>query len=85
MKISPCPECNSTEIYFGKVREKQGGLRDEHQVYIPVDLSAPYADTLYADTYICLACGNVRLFLDEGSKTTAAAKLPKAKGWSKVS
>ncbi len=84
MKNSPCPECNSTEVYCGKVREKLGGLRDEHMVHIPVDLSAPMAVTLYADTCICLACGNVRLFLDEESKKVAAAKIPSAKGWSKV-
>jgi hypothetical protein len=84
MKIRPCPECNSTEVYFGKTREKLGGLRDEHQVYIPVDMSAPYAVTLYTDTYICLACGYVRLFLDEESKKVAAAKLPSTKGWSKI-
>ncbi|MBI3159617.1 MAG: hypothetical protein HYZ26_08480 [Chloroflexi bacterium] len=80
MRIGPCPECNSTEVYYGKTREVQGGLRDEHQVYIPTS-GLP----LYADTYVCLSCGNVRLFLDEESKKDAATQLPTDKGWTKVS
>lgn len=80
MKSGPCPECNSTEVYFGKVRERHGGLRDEHQVVIPTD-----ADHLYADTYICVSCGSVRLFLDEKSMKDAAAILAKSKNWTMVS
>ena len=84
MNNKPCPECNSTEVYFGKVRERIGGLRDEHMVEIPVDLTAPLADVLYADTYVCISCGHVRLILDEQSRNIAATKLPKAKGWAKI-
>jgi hypothetical protein len=78
--MKACPECNSTEVYFGKVREVNGGLRDEHQVFIPTD-----ASHLYADTYVCIACGSVRLFLDEKSMKDAAATLPKSKNWTRVS
>lgn len=77
--MNTCPECHSTEVYYGKVRERQGGLRDEHQVFIPTN-----ADNLYADTYICLNCGNVRLFLDEKSKKDARESIPKDKDWKKA-
>jgi len=79
MMINPCPECNSTEVYYGKVREKHGGLRDEHQVYILANRSV-----LYADTYICITCGYVRLVLDEESKRAAATELPKSKDWTLI-
>ena len=80
MRVSPCPECNATEIYYGKVMESDGGLRDEHKVYIPTNDSL-----LYFDTSICLVCGNVRLHLDEKSKKLAATELLQDKGWTKVS
>lgn len=79
MKNGPCPECKSTEVYFGTVREVKGGLRDEHQVLIPTN-----RDNLYADTFICISCGSVRLFLDEKSMQEAAAVLPNSKDWKKV-
>ena len=77
--MKQCPECKSTEIYYGKAREMQGGLRDEHQVFIPTS-----GMNLYANTFICLSCGNVRLFLDEKSMQDAAATLPKDKNWKKI-
>jgi hypothetical protein len=40
---------------------------------------------LYADTYICLNCGHVRLFLDEKSKKDAVASIPNDKDWTKIS
>jgi len=79
MKNGPCPECGSTDVYFGKVREVKGGLRDEHQVFIPTS-----GMNLYADTYVCLNCGNVRLFLNEQSKKDALAAIPKDKDWTKA-
>jgi hypothetical protein len=75
--MRPCPECGSTEVYYGKVRERKGGLRDEHQTFIPTSGS-----DLYADTYICINCGYVRLFLDEKSKKDAVSIIPK--DWKKV-
>jgi len=57
----------------------KGGLRDEHQVFIPSGRSH-----LYADTYICVSCGAVRLFLDEKSMQEAADVLPNSKDWKKV-
>ena len=80
MKNGPCPECNSTEVYRGKVEEGHGGLRDEHQVFIPANRAV-----FYADTYICLACGYVRLFLNEKSRNSAANEIPKDKDWTKAS
>lgn len=79
MKTGPCPECNSTEVYFGNVRERGGGLRDEHNVFIPAN-----HHPLYANTYICLECGNVRLFLDEKGMIDANNEIPKTKEWTKV-
>lgn len=79
MKNGPCPECKSTEVYYGKVREVKGGLRDEHQVLIPTG-----RDVLYADTFICVSCGAVRLFLDEKSMQEAVAVLPNSKDWKKA-
>ena len=76
--MKPCPECNSTEVYYGNVREVKGGLRDEHQAFIPTS-----KDNLFANTYICLHCGNVRLFLDEKSLKDANAILPADKDWKK--
>lgn len=77
--MKPCPECNSTEVYYGKVRDVQGGLRDEHQVFIPTS-----GAHLYANTFICLHCGNVRLFLDEKSMKDAAGVVPTDKAWTKA-
>jgi hypothetical protein len=80
MRNGPCPECNSTEVYYGETRGRQGGLRDEHQVYIPT--GGPH---LYAETYVCLSCGCVRLFLDEQGMQDAAKQVPADPGWTKVS
>jgi DNA-directed RNA polymerase subunit M/transcription elongation factor TFIIS len=77
--MKTCPECGSTEVYFGKVRERLGGLRDEHQVFIPTSL-----DNLYTETYICVNCGYVRLFLDEKSKKDAVRLIASDKGWTKA-
>ncbi|HMX75782.1 MAG TPA: hypothetical protein PKE35_16125, partial [Anaerolineales bacterium] len=80
MKNGPCPECNSTEVYYSNVREGYGGLRSDYTVYIPTSRMA-----LQIETYICLNCGRVRLFLNEKSKADIVGELPKAEGWTKIS
>jgi hypothetical protein len=78
MRNGPCPECQSNQVYYGRARDGRGGLRDEHQVFIPTKRGS-----LYADTYICLNCGYVRLFLDAKSLQDAAS-LPALPDWTKA-
>jgi len=79
MKTGSCPECNSTDVYVGNVRDGNGGLRADSSVYIPASRAA-----LEVETFVCLTCGHVRLFLTEKSRQDAASVLPHDKGWKKV-
>ena len=80
MKNGPCSECGSAEVYCSNVREGYGGLRSDYTVYIPTSRTAAQVET-----YICLACGSVRLYLNEKSKADILNELPQAEGWTKAS
>jgi hypothetical protein len=79
MKNGPCPECNSTQVYYASSANAQG-LRDEHSIHVIVD----DLKWMYLDTYICANCGYVRSFLIPKDLPRFTAGVGKSKTWKKV-
>ncbi len=79
MKNGPCPECNSTEIYYATSEDGQG-LRDEHSINIRIAGLANAA----VETYVCMNCGHIRLFVSPENLADVAVGIGKSKQWKKM-
>ncbi len=78
MKNGPCPECNSTDVHYAKGEDGEG-LRDEHFIVIRIgDLEAE------VDTYVCMSCGYIGLFVAPENRREVAAAMGKSKEWKRV-
>jgi hypothetical protein len=75
MPDGPCPECGSGDVYVGQGDDSQG-LRDQHLVQIRA------GGALHdVDTYVCLICGHVRLFVAGRSRPGLAAIVTHNEHW----
>ncbi len=79
MKNGPCPECHSTQVYYSTSEDGQG-LRDEHSLTIRIAGLANAA----VDTYVCMNCGHIRLFLSSENFPDVVAGIAKRKTWKKA-
>jgi hypothetical protein len=79
MKNGPCPECNSTNVFYSKGQDGEV-LQDEHSIDITV---AGIADN-EVDTYVCMNCGHIHLYLSPDNLADIVAHFGKNKLWKRV-
>jgi hypothetical protein len=80
MKNGVCPKCRAEEIYRGFATEGEGLTAGSYVLFIEI-MTGKTQTTLWADTYICRACGYLEMYV---SNCEHLAELSQADGWAKV-